>query len=596
MGVQLLKRAVGGGLGATQVLGMLDDLEGQCDFAVDILNDLLLYERLEEGIIDMNYKPVAMKSFLQSKVHALSVMSEEKGVNLTLSLATELPSSLGPSSSSHDLSRAYVRGDEDKLGQVVRTLIMNAIDSSVQGQRVTVVMDMRRRSPLSSNIASEPVAMPKRRSTSLSSTLSSIQQLPGLSSVSPPVEDKYTVCIQIRDEGVGMTLEDQQKLFKNAFSFTAGVLQVREDKSLGLWIAHRIITLHRGCLSVQSEGVGHGSTYTMELPVSFSSDSGRITFSRASSAASIPVMRVAPAVSHHAFSSPSVSPQSSPREQGNMDLLRTVSGNLMNSMRRLSSDPSIYPRSSPTARRAAPASYSMDAICAPELESSRQRSSPNKTSLAIYTLDHSPIPESEYNDSVHEFLSSRSSPTALEGAAAAGAGAGGAGGTKRRVLVVDDSRMTALEGAAAAGAGAGGAGGTKRRVLVVDDSRMNRLMLCRLLQGYCDETVEAENGSKAVAAIADSDMGQQPFSLVLMDYQMPVLDGPSAAKAMRDLGYNGPIIGVTGNSLPSHINTFMSSGADRVVSKPLNFDTLIRTLTEMGASEILEQRRSISMK
>jgi CheY-like chemotaxis protein len=116
------------------------------------------------------------------------------------------------------------------------------------------------------------------------------------------------------------------------------------------------------------------------------------------------------------------------------------------------------------------------------------------------------------------------------------------------------------------------------RVLVVDDVVLNRNMLCRLLEGHCDETVEAENGEVAVDRLVRAQEAGSPFDLVLMDYQMPVMDGPSAAKAMREMGYEGPIIGVTGNVLASHVRTFVSHGANAVLPKPLDFDALRQTI------------------
>eukprot|EP01036_Dinobryon_divergens_P062144 gene62144-biopygen47610 len=84
----------------------------------------------------------------------------------------------------------------------------------------------------------------------------------------------------------------------------------------------------------------------------------------------------------------------------------------------------------------------------------------------------------------------------------------------------------------------------------LDDAAMNRKMLCRLLEGRCDDTVEAEDGVIAVEKMRAAMETGSPFMMVLMDYQMPNMDGPTAAKMMREMGYEGPIIGVTGNTLP----------------------------------------------
>ena len=111
---------------------------------------------------------------------------------------------------------------------------------------------------------------------------------------------------------------------------------------------------------------------------------------------------------------------------------------------------------------------------------------------------------------------------------------------------------------------------------------MNRKMLCKLLEGYSNCIDTAENGAVAVEFVWRSMEEDIPFDLVLMDYQMPVMDGPSAAKAMREMGYKGPIIGVTGNVLASHVKTFVYHGANAVLPKPLDIDVLVQAV--MGTS------------
>ena len=71
----------------------------------------------------------------------------------------------------------------------------------------------------------------------------------------------------------------------------------------------------------------------------------------------------------------------------------------------------------------------------------------------------------------------------------------------------------------------------------------------------------------------------RPYDIILMDYQMPQMDGPTATKEIRRLGYKGIIIGVTGNSLLIDIETFMKAGANDVLLKPLNFKALEKAIS-----------------
>ena len=115
-------------------------------------------------------------------------------------------------------------------------------------------------------------------------------------------------------------------------------------------------------------------------------------------------------------------------------------------------------------------------------------------------------------------------------------------------------------------------------VLVVDDAPMNRRMLCRLIQPLVDSATEACDGLEAVNTLKSALNSDAPFDLILMDYQMPNMDGPTAAQHMREMGYKGLIIGVTGNTQQSHIDTFLSFGADAVLFKPLQLEDLHRTM------------------
>ena len=119
------------------------------------------------------------------------------------------------------------------------------------------------------------------------------------------------------------------------------------------------------------------------------------------------------------------------------------------------------------------------------------------------------------------------------------------------------------------------------RVLIVDDVAMNRKMLRRVLESRFDVIDEAEDGQKAVEIIAKSLEGVDTFlyDVITMDYQMPVMDGVTATRRIRSLGFLGKIIAVTGNALEEDVLTFKASGADAVLMKPLDiklFDMIIK--------------------
>jgi CheY-like chemotaxis protein len=73
---------------------------------------------------------------------------------------------------------------------------------------------------------------------------------------------------------------------------------------------------------------------------------------------------------------------------------------------------------------------------------------------------------------------------------------------------------------------------------------------------------------------------EMTFDAIVMDFEMPVMNGPSAAKLLRSLGCSVPIIGVTGNVLPDDIAYYKLMGANEVLAKPLNLNSFEHVLAK----------------
>lgn len=119
--------------------------------------------------------------------------------------------------------------------------------------------------------------------------------------------------------------------------------------------------------------------------------------------------------------------------------------------------------------------------------------------------------------------------------------------------------------------------GAGHRVLVVDDSRAIRSMLRRMLTGLGFEVVEAGNGAEALAAL---DAADPRFDLVLVDWNMPVMDGLTFVKEMRrDKRFaNVVVLMVSSESDPEKVARALMKGADDYVIKPLTADVLTAKL------------------
>jgi signal transduction histidine kinase/CheY-like chemotaxis protein len=119
------------------------------------------------------------------------------------------------------------------------------------------------------------------------------------------------------------------------------------------------------------------------------------------------------------------------------------------------------------------------------------------------------------------------------------------------------------------------AAGPLRHVLVVDDHPVNRQVAMLMLDAAGFRVETADNGEEAVAAVRDG-----AFDLVFMDLHMPVMDGLTAARAIRDLpGDRGqvPIIAMTAAALPEDIALCDAAGMDGHIAKPIEHAELLET-------------------
>lgn len=119
----------------------------------------------------------------------------------------------------------------------------------------------------------------------------------------------------------------------------------------------------------------------------------------------------------------------------------------------------------------------------------------------------------------------------------------------------------------------------KVRLLIVDDSFFCRKMVSQLLQKFnvdCEEAIDGEAAVKRIhAATKSPDDG---FDGIIMDREMPVMNGLQAVKAIRGLGFDGRIYGCSGDIDPKMEAAFVAAGANRSYLKPLTNTDFIAML------------------
>ncbi|HEX4130564.1 MAG TPA: ATP-binding protein [Pirellulales bacterium] len=115
------------------------------------------------------------------------------------------------------------------------------------------------------------------------------------------------------------------------------------------------------------------------------------------------------------------------------------------------------------------------------------------------------------------------------------------------------------------------------RVLVVDDSDTNRKLVGLMLRRAGATVEQAEDGRQAVErGLAE------PFDVILMDMQMPVMDGYTAARELRDHGCTAPIIALTANAMKGDDVKCREAGCTGYLAKPIDQDLLLKTVASLG--------------
>lgn len=116
----------------------------------------------------------------------------------------------------------------------------------------------------------------------------------------------------------------------------------------------------------------------------------------------------------------------------------------------------------------------------------------------------------------------------------------------------------------------------KARILVVDDGSENRELVRFLLEDAGLKVDEAENGKVGV----DKALSQH-YDVILMDVQMPIMDGFSATRAIRQQGLEAPIIALTANAMKGFEQKCLDAGYSGYFSKPINVDQFMDLIAEL---------------
>ena len=124
------------------------------------------------------------------------------------------------------------------------------------------------------------------------------------------------------------------------------------------------------------------------------------------------------------------------------------------------------------------------------------------------------------------------------------------------------------------------------KLLLVEDTRTNQIVIERLLRKAGAEVEIATNGQIAVEMAQAALANDEPYAVILMDTQMPVMDGREATRLLRSEGYDLPIVALTASAMEKDRRLCLEAGCDDVATKPIIRLELISTIKTYADSKL----------
>jgi len=123
------------------------------------------------------------------------------------------------------------------------------------------------------------------------------------------------------------------------------------------------------------------------------------------------------------------------------------------------------------------------------------------------------------------------------------------------------------------------------RVLLAEDGPDNQRLIAFILRKAGAQVTLAENGQQALDLALEAQQENRPFDVILMDMQMPVMDGYQATKSLRNAGYTNPIVALTAQAMLGDYKRCIDAGCDGYITKPIDRTELLKSLQTFALKE-----------
>jgi PAS domain S-box-containing protein len=517
--------------------------QASAESLLDVINDILDFSKIEARKLQLEEEPFRLRDNVGDTLKALALRAQEKHIELACRVAPEVPDALV--------------GDPGRLRQVVVNLVGNAIKFTEQGE---VVVSVERQTTDHTDHTEEvgqakvKPAGPGARGPCASSASPGDLSVPSVSSV---VRLRFSV----RDTGIGIPAGKQQLIFEAFAQADGSTTRKYGGTGLGLAISSQLVQMMGGRIWVES-APGRGSTFHFTArfaladgpppcPPSGAGEGAR-GGARPARLHGLPVLVV-------------------DDNATNRRILEEVLGNWGLQPLAVDSGPAALAALERAAAGGQPFPLVLLDAHMPEMDgftlAGRIRQAPELPGPAVVMLTSAGHPDDPARCralGIDAYLMKPVKQSELFDALL------GVLGRSLRDAGPAATDTAALEGP----------GRRPLRVLLAEDNLVNQKLAVRLLEKEGHQVVVAPTGRQVLDALA-----REPFDLVLMDVQMPEMDGFEAASRIRraeeGTGRHVPILAMTAHAMKGDRERCLEAGMDAYVAKPIQPGELAEAINRL---------------
>lgn len=485
-----------------------------------IINDILDFSKIEAGRLDLEQRPLDLRTCIEGVLDLLAPKAAEKGLELAYLVESQVPQ--------------QILGDINRLRQILTNLVSNAIKFTEKGE-ITISVTARKLKEEGKQANREIEKIGRREIETKCATFSS------------KAPSEYAIRFEVKDSGIGISSHQLSRLFQPFSQLDASVSRQYGGTGLGLVISQRLSEMMGGRIWVDSE-VGHGSTFYVSIAAQAAESTADLI---PQDHLSLLINKRLLVVDDNRIScqnlvlqarSWGMSVQSFATGQEALDCLQWQGFDLVVIDCQL---PDFDGPSMVGAIRRLPNCQTLPLILLTTRNQSMEIASTAIGSKHLRYLSK-PVRQSQFYNTLLEVFVKAASIAPIA--------------TTEFPVEMELAKQLPL------------------RILIAEDNLVNQKLIQMLLQRLGYQTDIAKNGLEVLQALSS-----HAYDVILMDIQMPEMDGLTATQTIRHrypATRQPRIIAVTASAMQGDREECLRAGMDDYLSKPLRPDSLYKALMQ----------------